>query len=36
MTAIQATHEGLQELLANNKAWAAGIKAKDPEFFNIS
>jgi carbonic anhydrase len=24
----------LQELLANNKAWAAGIKAKDPEFFN--
>jgi len=24
----------LQELLANNKAWAAGITAKDPEFFN--
>jgi carbonic anhydrase len=24
----------LQELLANNKAWAAEIKARDPEFFN--
>src|SRR6185369_17696369 len=24
----------LQVLLANNKAWAAGITAKDPEFFN--
>jgi carbonic anhydrase len=25
----------LQKLLANNRAWAEGIKAKDPEFFNI-
>ena len=24
----------LQELLAKNKAWAEGIKANDPEFFN--
>jgi len=26
--------DDLQELLENNKAWAAGIKATDPEFFN--
>ncbi|HEY5405079.1 MAG TPA: carbonic anhydrase, partial [Pyrinomonadaceae bacterium] len=26
--------DDLQELLENNKAWAAGIKASDPEFFN--
>jgi carbonic anhydrase len=26
--------DDLQELLAKNKAWAKGIKATDPEFFN--
>ena len=28
------TMKDLRELLENNRAWAEGIKARDPEFFN--
>ena len=31
---LNKTMDDLQELLENNKAWAQGIKASDPEFFN--